>query len=163
VSVSEIGKVIQTEIEKRGFKPIANLCGHSLDRFNLHAGEEIPNVERGGYALQAGDVFAIEPFATTGKGWIRQGSVCEIYSLAKLGSVRLPQSRKLLSFIENEFFTLPFARRQLEEVASELALADLIQQGFLHEYPILVEEGKGFVSQAETSVIIEENGAKILV
>lgn len=165
--VSEVGAVIQKIIEKKGFKPIENLCGHSLSEFLLHSGQEIPNTERGNYVLKEGDVFAVEPFATTGGGRVVEGTFCEIYSLVNLRNVRLPQSRKLLEVVSKEFQTLPFAKRWLSKAFSapsiELALNDLIRQEILEPYPLLREINKGLVSQAESTVIVEKEGVKVLV
>jgi methionyl aminopeptidase len=166
VRVSEIGKEIQETIAGKGFKPIENLCGHSLDEFVLHAGEEIPNTPRGSYTLKEGDVFAVEPFATNGGGRVTDGSYCEIYSLVNPRNVRLPQTRKILEFVTEEYHLLPFAKRWLVKKFSEatagLAITDLVRQGILHEYYVLKEINGGLVSQAETTVLIEKDSVKVL-
>ena len=167
VCVKDIGAAIESAIVSRGFKPIENLCGHSLEPYVIHAGESIPNVPKGDYVLQEGDVFAVEPFATTGAGKVEDGSFCEIYSLANPRNVRLPQSRKVLEFIMEERQTLPFAKRHLlkclsGEGAIDLALADLSRQEIIHSYPVLKEVNGGIVSQAETTVIVEKDSVKVL-
>jgi len=40
VSVGELGSAIHGEIESRGFRPIANLTGHGLDRYRIHTPPE---------------------------------------------------------------------------------------------------------------------------
>lgn len=167
-TTGEIGKVIEDTIRGKGFVPISNLCGHSIDQYVLHAGVAIPNTARGNDVLEEGDVYAIEPFATTGVGLVTDGSYCQIYSLVNPKNVRLPQSRKVLEYLSGTFQTLPFAKRHLlkalpSEASIDLALADLTRQGILTTYPVLVEENNGMVSQAETTVIIEKDGAKPLV
>jgi len=165
VSTKEIGAEIEAAIKKFGFKPIENLCGHSIEPFVLHAGIEIPNVPLGGYTLQEGDVFAVEPFATTGEGRVREnGLVCEIYSLDEVKPVRLPASRKLVEIVAEEYKTLPFAKRWLAEIPGlQMALNDLLRQGMLHSYPLLREREGSLVSQAETDVVVEKDSVKILV
>ena len=44
INVGMIGYAVQTTIENRGYKPIANLTGHGIKRYNLHSGISIPNV-----------------------------------------------------------------------------------------------------------------------
>ncbi|MEM3402496.1 MAG: type II methionyl aminopeptidase, partial [Candidatus Hadarchaeales archaeon] len=44
VDVGEIGKAVEEVAAASGFKPIKNLTGHSLARWDLHAGITIPNV-----------------------------------------------------------------------------------------------------------------------
>ncbi len=165
VSTRKVGAEIEATIKKFGFNPIENLCGHSIEPFVLHAGIEIPNVEAGNYVLQEGDVFAVEPFATTGEGRVREASeVCEIYSLAEPKPVRLSSSRKLMELVAEEYHTLPFAKRWLQEFAGlQLAVNDLHRQGVLHGYPLLRERPGAMVAQAETDVIVEKDGVKIIV
>src|SRR3989344_550461 len=47
LTLNEIGKTIQETIEKKGFSPIINLSGHSLNPYNLHSGITIPNYANG--------------------------------------------------------------------------------------------------------------------
>jgi len=167
-NVREVGQAIQDAIVKRGFKPVENLCGHSLAPYVVHAGVSVPNVPRGDYIFQEGDVFAVEPFATNGGGKVTDGSLDEIFSMVQDKPVRLPQSRKALEFIAEKYQTLPFARRNLlaalgSQASVDLAVRDLTRQGILHDYPVLVEINKGMVAQAETTVIIEKDSVKALV
>ncbi len=166
----EVGRVIQETIEGYGFKPIENLSGHQLEPYVLHAGESVPNTAGGDYEFREGDVFAIEPFATTGAGRVeeRMTNKTQIYSLVNPKPVRLPQSRALLNWAVSERQALPFSKRAAypkvinSKPSLELALHDLIRQNVLREYPPLVEINKGVVSQAETTVIVEADGAKQL-
>jgi methionyl aminopeptidase len=166
VNTADVGKVIEETVKKRGFKPIENLCGHSIMPWQLHAGVEVPNVgNHGGVPLEEGMVYAVEPFVSTGEGRVKDDpDFCEIYSLSEPKSVRLPASRKVLDLVIEEYQTLPFARRWLQEVPMlSMALSDLQRQGVLHGYNLLREAPGTLISQAETSVIIEEDGVKVLV
>ena len=158
----EVGKVIFEEIISMGFNPIANLCGHSLAPYNVHAGEEVPNIPRGNYVFREGDVFAIEPFATDGEGFVRDLPACGIYSLGN-GKSRLEQSRRLQAFVLEHFNTLPFSRRAIPDSllgnSTELAIRDLVKNGGLNDYHVLAERPGKLVSQAETTVIVEADGA----
>jgi methionyl aminopeptidase len=166
-NVREVGKAIEQEIKARGFVPIYNLSGHRLEQYNLHGEPEIPNYETGGYVFREGDVFACEPFATNGAGRVVEGSYVEIYSIEELKGVRLPNSRKLLEHVFENYNVLPFAKRWLSPVLSgvslDLALADLMRQGILHAYPVLREAKNGLVAQAESSFIVEKDSIKVLV
>lgn len=168
-NVRDVGAEIQKTIEGYGFKPVENLCGHALDAFTIHAGVEIPNVPRGNYVLEEGDVFAVEPFATTGAGRVEEGGVCEIFSVVNSKNVRLPQSRKLLKLVLDDCSTLPFAKRWLAKKMSlpsvELALNDLMRQDIVRSYPILVEVNAALgavVSQAEATVLVEKDSVRML-
>jgi len=168
VKVGEIGGAIEDEIKKLGFKPIENLTGHMLRPYMLHAGVEIPNVRvSGGYELQEGDIFAIEPFATDGSGRVNDTSQVEIFSIEQTRNTRMRQSRQVLSYALENYFTLPFAERWLhKKFQSKLllsaALKELMGSGILRPYPVLKEADNGLVSQAELTVVIEKDSARVL-
>lgn len=166
--VGEIGALVEEEIRKRGFKPIENLTGHRLEQFKLHAGTEIPNVKTGSsHVLKEGDVFAVEPFATSGAGRVTEGAQVEIFSFVEKRPVRLRESRRLMNYADERFRGLPFAERWLyADFTSKLllgsALKELMMFGVLRPYPILSDAAKGLVSQAEKTVVIEKDGARVL-
>ena len=168
VSTGSIGTIIEKEIKGRGFKPIENLSGHMIAPYNLHAGQNIPNIASNDpYEFEEGDVFAIEPFATSGVGRVADQPQVEIFSIAGDGKLRMRASRELLLKIVNKYFTLPFAERWLVgEIKSKLvlsaALKELLNAGCLHPYPVLREAGRGLVSQYEHTVIVEHDGAKVI-
>ncbi len=161
VNTAEISEAIYNTITDFGFKPVINLTGHGLDRYIAHASPTIYNVriERG-VELKEGMVIAIEPFATDGVGKVAERGECEIYSLVAVKSLRMKQARKLMEEIYDRYKTLPFAKRWLK--ASDIILAKLVREGVLRAYPVLTEIGRGLVSQAEHTVIVEENGAKVI-
>ncbi len=168
VEVGEIGALVEAEIKQRGFKPIENLTGHKLEQFKLHAGTEIPNIKTTSkHKVQEGDVFAIEPFATDGAGHVSDGSQVEIFMFIDKRPVRLRESRRLMNYADEKFSGLPFAERWLyKDFNSKLllssALRELVGFGVLHPYPILGDAGKGLVSQAERTVLVEKDGARVL-
>ncbi|MEM4254925.1 MAG: type II methionyl aminopeptidase [Candidatus Norongarragalinales archaeon] len=162
----EVGAVIEKTIRNKGFKPVENLSGHLLEPYNLHAGVEVPNVAKGGeHVFEEGEVFAVEPFASTGAGFVSDGPApAEIFSIIALKNVRMQRSREFLHKVFEERQLLPFAKRWFaEEKMLDFTLRDLARQGVLHDYPVLVDEGKGLVSQAESTVIIEKDSVRVLV
>ena len=82
VVVSEIGAAVEGAITSYGFKPIINLTGHAVARYDLHHGLSIPNTGLfGSGVLRKDDVIAIEPFATTGSGMVHEAPRAEIYQV----------------------------------------------------------------------------------
>ena len=82
VNASDIGRIIEKTIKQMGFKPIANLSGHSLDQYTIHAGRSIPNIwSIGGFSLSENSAYACEPFVTTseGGGFVRNGQIKNIF------------------------------------------------------------------------------------
>ncbi|RJS69344.1 type II methionyl aminopeptidase [Methanophagales archaeon] len=164
ISTIEIGEVIENTIREHGYKPIVNLSGHGLLRYNSHAPPAIPNVKyEHGVILRENDVIAIEPFVTdaTAAGKVVESGNAEIYSLIKAKPVRLREGKKLLEEIK-KYQGLPFAKRWLPRERLDLALRTLENtKGVLRDYPVLREEGNGLVSQAEHTVIVKEDGCEV--
>jgi methionyl aminopeptidase len=162
VDTGDVGAAIQETIEAAGFTPVLNLSGHGVERYDAHTDPSVPNrgVERGA-TLEAGDVVAIEPFATTGRGKVGEGSRTEIYSLERERSVRDRTARTVMAQVTEQYRTLPFATRWFDVPRAEMAVRRLEQQGVLHGYPVLKETTGGLVSQAEHTVIVTEDGCEV--
>ena len=161
VSAGEIGAAVQNEIESRGYRPIANLTGHGLDRYILHRPPTIPNVGvNGGVVLEEGMVFAIEPFATTGSGHVGEKIRKEIYSQISQKPVRIPTARAILNTVKDRH-GLPFARRWLNDKKMDIALSALVRSQILHVYPVLSDIPGSLVSQHEHTVIVTGDGCVV--
>lgn len=93
-TLSEIGLAIETAIKNRGFQPISNLTGHSMEQWELHSGLSILNYDSGSDKKIGERLIAVEPFATTGSGQVRNGALSSIYKLMKPIPQRLPQLRQ---------------------------------------------------------------------
>ncbi len=168
VKIGEIGEIIEKTITGYGLKPISNLTGHKIKTGLLHAGVEIPNVKsKDPYEFKAGEIFAVEPFATTGAGYVEDQEQVEIFSLYAPAPIRMRQSRKIIEHVINEYGTLPFAERWIrKKFASKLlvsaALKELLERHFIKGYPVLREAKRGLVSQAEHTILITEEGNEVL-
>ncbi len=165
ITTSEIGKVIQKEIEGHGFSPIINLSGHQIEQYDLHAGLSIPNINDKRTSRIVSGLYAIEPFATNGNGKVNDGKPSGIYSLVDYRNVRNPIAREILEYIAEEYKQLPFCTRWLIKkfgTRALIGLKQLEQNGNLHQYLQLVEAGKGIVAQTENTVLIKEIGEKIV-
>ena len=158
--ISEVGRAIENKIKENGFNPVVNLSGHLMDQYELHAGASIPNIDnKSDFEFGVG-LFAIEPFATNGKGKVHDGAKGNIYILQSDQNVRHPGARNVLNFIKQTYGTLPFASRWIVNELGKTALfglRHLEQQGIVHHYPTLVEEKGKLVSQAENTFLIEED------
>ncbi|MDS0222059.1 type II methionyl aminopeptidase [Haloarcula sp. S1AR25-5A] len=162
VDVGQIGAAVEEVIEGYGYNPVVNLTGHGLGHWEQHTSPNIPNREVAqGATLDVGDVVAIEPFATDGRGKVQEGADEEIFALEREGSVRNRQARQVLDQITEEYRTLPFAARWLDSPRAEMALRRLKQQDIVHGYPVLKEQDGAYVSQKEHTVIITEDGCEV--
>lgn len=78
--MSEIGAAIQEtmesyEVEIAGklfpVKAVRNITGHDILRYHIHGGKQIPFVKnKNPDKMEEGEVFAIETFGSTGKGFL---------------------------------------------------------------------------------------------
>jgi methionyl aminopeptidase len=166
IDVGEIGRVVEETVTAAGFKPIRNLTGHSLARWDLHSGLTIPNVkETTGMILKAGDVLAIEPFVTDGAGFVEDKKDLYIFRYLRDVPTRLRMSRELLRDVKRDYNGLPFAERWLAKRMSklrlELILRELVGSGAFWPYYVLAERAKGKVAQAEHTVIVTETGCEV--
>ena len=159
--LGEIGKTIQEVITSYGFSPIKNLSGHGINRWIIHDSPSIPNFNtKEKEVLKQGQIIAIEPFATTGAGFVEEIERSNIFSLANKKPVRSSFAREILSFVEWEYETLPFTTRWLSKKfgvgKTSLAIKELLANGSLHSHPPLVEKNKGMVSVWENTLLIDE-------
>lgn len=168
VSVGEVGGAVEEKIKSYGYKPISNLTGHMMKSNSLHAGVSLPSVRSSdSYKFQVGDIFAVEPFATTGEGYVYDSDQVEIFSLLGARPVRLRQSRQILQHVTENYKEQPFAERWIRKkfpskMLVSAGLKELLAMQALKGYPVLKEKGKGIVTQAEHTVLVEEKGARVL-
>jgi len=162
VTTGEVGAAIEEVIDGYSYNPVVNLTGHGLGHYEQHTSPNIPNraVEQG-TELEAGQVLAIEPFATDGRGKVREGSEEEIFALEREGSIRDRNARQALEQITDEFKTLPFATRWLDVSRASMALRRLQRQDIVHGYPVLKERDGCLVSQKEHTIIVTEDGCEV--
>ncbi len=160
MKLGEIGKIIEDTIISAGFQPVRNLSGHGIALYNIHTAPSIPNYNTKDKAmLQKGMIIAIEPFATTGIGKIKNKGPIVIYEEIEHRPVRSTLARQIAHEIEN-YQHVPFARRWLDKKFGEnkvsLALRLLEQSGNIKGHPQLVEISEGIVSQAEHTFLIDD-------
>ncbi len=124
----EVGAAAEQVTKDSGFEPIRNLCGHQMERWNLHSGLSIPMYKCGpnsGFkgSVEKGGIYAVEPFNTTGKsGLIENVSPNNSSNILRVtGDVRIrkalskgklkPLGATMARYIEERYQTLPFAER----------------------------------------------------
>ncbi|HVL49762.1 MAG TPA: type II methionyl aminopeptidase [Candidatus Thermoplasmatota archaeon] len=165
LAIREIGETVESTMHALGFRPIANLTGHSVDHYHQHAGISIPSVPSGRGSLPAGIAIAIEPFATNGAGQVRDAQGGNIYHFLAARPQRDPLARKALAYIEEHHPHLPFAGRWIAKAVPEAKLAYALRllerSGAVKQYPVLREAGQGMVAQFEHTVLVEESGVVV--
>lgn len=163
-----VGAAIERTIRAHGYRPVENLSGHKVDRYVLHSDKSVPNVEhlrgdREPQTVEAGEVYAIEPFASTGDGRVSGGSPSNIYRVVEHRTSGAEGADALLEKVYADFRTLPFSQRWCHRYDDRptKALRTLLRKRVVMSYPQLVETAPGMVSQSEDTVIVGADGARV--
>jgi len=169
MSTSKIGAVIEQAIKSRGYRPVSNLTGHQVGRYLVHAGTSLPNVAHISLTkVRLGEAYAVEPFVTVqnAAGKVEESSEVTIFRFVKQKPLKNPYAKKLLTYIEENFRTLPFAERWLQGIVPQEhyqeAFRELLVSKAVMGYPVFVEASGKPVAQAEHTVLLVEDGCLVL-
>jgi methionine aminopeptidase, type II len=169
MSTSKIGAVIEQAIKSRGYRPISNLTGHQVGRYLVHAGTSLPNVAHISLTkVRLGEAYAVEPFVTVqnAAGKVEESREVTIFRFVKQKPLKNPYAKKLLTYIEENFRTLPFAERWLQGIVPQEhyqeAFRELLVSKAVMGYPVFVEASGKPVAQAEHTVLLVEDGCLVL-
>lgn len=166
IEVSKIGTAVHEAIAEYNLNPIFNLTGHSLEKYNLHAGISIPNYDNhDSYVLEEGQAIAIEPFATNGEGIVNDAPGHYIFSYIANKPFRMKSTQRVLKHIQHNHKQVPFSGRWITDEFGErkgsIALKQLAEAMAIYPYAPLREKENCFVSQKEHTVIIEKEGCTV--
>lgn len=169
VGTGDIGQIVESYASRRGYIPIQNLAGHSLEQYEIHAGISIPNVWSHSHsAFKQDKVYAIEPFFTTleGSGIVVESKTRNIFGLVARKRTKERKLNDYLDLIWSTCRTLPFAQRWFKEKYSKSELqfmtSELLKLKLIRAYPELVESKGRPVAQAEHSVATTALGLVVL-
>ena len=164
---SVLGKRIEETISSYGYRPIRELSGHKLGRYELHGNKRLPNIsspyDPAEGALEVGEAYALETFASSGTGSVHEvvGTKYIYMLLPRRIPLRNPVSRKIYSTAYKKYKTLPFAERWLAnkfKFGVAFGLQELVQQGKLQAHDVLAEKKDANVAQIEETIFITEDG-----
>jgi len=175
---SEIGAAIQEtiesyEVELNGtvypMKPVRNLNGHSIGPYQIHAGKSVPIVKnQDSTKMEEGEFYAIETFASTGKGYVLEDLDCSHYMKifdANKVPLRVKSAKTLLHAIEKNFGTLAFCRRWLDDAGETrhlMALKNLVDNELVQPYPPLCDSRGSIVTQMEHTLVLRPTCKEVL-
>ena len=151
VNIYRIGEEIENAIDAYGFKPVKNLGGHGINRYDLHSEIFIPNYNDGNdETIKTEKAIAIEPFASTGIGMIHNGPLGNIYIIDDT------KVRDKNEMIYKNFNTIPFAERWLAKITPEYKkyINKTMQNRYVSGFPILKEHNKSMIAQSEHTILI---------
>jgi methionyl aminopeptidase len=162
--VGTIGATVRESIVESGYRPVSNLNGHEMKRYNLHAGLSVPNIDDGSAEKIRNDmIVAIEPFATNGQGHVGNSRAGNIYRFIRDRPIKDDRAAKLFDNIKREFKSLPFCERWCDQFDPEAnhQLKVLLRHGVISSYSVLKEIDNSVVSQTEHTVIIINGKSEI--
>ena len=79
--------------------------------------------------------------------------------------LKYKQSKSLLNCINNNFSTLAWCRRWVEDLGETnylIGLKELVNSGIVNDYPPLVDIPGSYVAQYEHSIFLKPSGKEIL-
>lgn len=133
VRMCDVGAAIQEVMESYEveLKPgdmtkvrcIRNLNGHNIEQYQIHGTKSVPIVKGHNQTkMEEGEIFAIETFGSTGKGYVHDDMETSHYAKradAPKVPLRVSSAKTLLRSIEKNFGTIPFCRRYLDRLGHE--------------------------------------------
>ena len=160
VQLWQLGEAQYSEAEALGFTTVKNLCGHTIERYKVHAGISIPTYNnKDKTEIQAGWQVALEPFVTNGDGLIKEKGKATVFMVEKEKNARTPYARKILEEVKPRKglpFTTRWLTRKFGKGAAVLGLRELQQLGIIKSYPPLAEVANGMVAQFEHAMIVKD-------
>ncbi|KAF2267455.1 methionine aminopeptidase 2-like protein [Lojkania enalia] len=169
--IQEVMESYEVELNRKVYpiKAVRSITGHNILRYKIHGDKQVPFVKtRTNQRMEEGDVFAIETFGTTGKGYLRDDD--GVYGYGRNENVsatglHYASAKSLLKTIDENFGTLVFSRRFLERLGVKhyhLGMRSLISNGVVETYGPLVDVPGSYVAQFEHTVLLRPNCKEII-
>lgn len=178
VRLGDIGAAIEEvmeshEVEINGkvypVKSIRNLSGHNIAPYTIHSGKSVPIVKGGEQTkMEEGEVFAIETFGSTGRGFVNEDLECSHYMMvpgAEVMQLRSEKAQQLLKHIHKSYKTLAFCRKWLDRDGYDRHLMNLnrlVDEGAVNKYPPLVDIKGSYTAQFEHTIYLGPTAKEIL-
>eukprot|EP01126_Amoeba_proteus_P042642 TRINITY_DN4643_c0_g1_i16.p1 TRINITY_DN4643_c0_g1~~TRINITY_DN4643_c0_g1_i16.p1 ORF type:complete len:172 (-),score=37.94 TRINITY_DN4643_c0_g1_i16:103-618(-) len=150
-------------------KSIANLTGHSISPYIIHAGKSVPIVKGGeGGRMEEGEFYAIETFGSTGKGRVVEEEDCSHYMLVKdapFTNLRIQRTRQLYSYINSKYSTLAFCRRWLDDDGQTghiASLRQLVTARLVTQHPPLSDVKGSYTAQFEHTILLRPTCKEVI-
>lgn len=178
VRMCDIGAAVQETMESYELplngrtypiKCIQNLQGHNIKPYVIHGGKSVPIVDNGDQTkMEEGETFAIETFGSTGRGYVIHEGETSHYALNKdhpQVPLRLQSAKHLLGVIDDNFGTLPFCRRYLDQLGEDkylMGLNNLVKSGIVADYPPLMDTKGAYTAQFEHTLVLKPTSKEVL-
>ncbi|KCZ81535.1 methionine aminopeptidase, type II [Anncaliia algerae PRA339] len=151
--------------------PVSNLNGHSIGKYEIHSGISIPITKNEDQTrLKEDRFYAIETFATTGRGLAKDGDFFTHYILDQNVSKHLinEDTKRVYKCISEKIGTLPFCQRYVDYILQENNYSNesieyLTKNNILIPFEPHYENEGAYVAQFEHTIYLSSNGGKEIV
>lgn len=170
----------QSICKSYGVNPVEGVLSHRMKRNIVDGMETIinrqtPEQKVDERKFEHGDVFALEVLVSTGEGKPKEtGIKPNIYkrALETTYKLRTDSGRKLLSVVENNFFSFPFSFSVFDKeedvslkqkinnfkTTMKIGLGECTKYDLLHTYPVMTEKKGDIVAQFTYTIAVRNNG-----
>ena len=186
--LSEIGKEIEEnmcsyeiDLDNKTYKikPVNSLCGHKINKYQIHADKIIPNIYLKNYnkRINTNEFYAVETFASTGSGETYEDTNDISHYMINYNNTfkkcDIPNnSNQMYKYIIKYFNTLAFSNRWLmgkqlkknknNEILTETNLNkylnNLCKSKIINTYPPIYDTIKtSYTAQFEETIYVSEN------
>ena len=187
--LSEIGKEIEEnmcsyeiDIDNKIYKikPVRTLCGHEINKYEIHGNKLMPNIYMKDYnkRIDNEEFFAVETFATTGNGLTYEDNDdCSHFMInynKKFDKKDIISNSKGFYKLINKYYnTLAFCDRwligkilgtiKLDNNKINKYINNLEKTGVINKYPPIYDlEKESYIAQFEETIYINEKKTEIL-
>ena len=181
---NDVTKAIESICKDYGVNPIEGVLSHRMKRDIIDGMECIINKSTfeqkvDDRQFEHGDVFGMDVIVSTGEGKPKEtGIKTTVYkrALETTYKLRTDSGRKLLSVVENNFYSFPFSFNVFDKednlklkapiqnlkTTMKLGLNECTKYELLHAYPVLSEKKGEIVAQFKYTIAVREEGPIIL-
>ncbi len=172
--LSEIGNEIEEnmrsyEIELNGkikkIVPVKNLCGHEINKFEIHGNKVIPIIKCPFYneRIKEDEYYAVETFSSTGKGDTYEDNRNNSHYMIDYKNKK-QSDNELYKYIIKNYNTLAFTDRWFDNNIDKKKNLDILcDMDIIKKYPPIYDiDKKSYIAQFEESIYVGDKETKIL-
>ena len=181
---NDVTKAIEYICKDYGVNPIEGVLSHRMKRDIIDGMECIINKSTfeqkvDDRQFEHGDVFGLDIIVSTGEGKPKEtGIKTNVYkrALETTYKLRTDSGRRLLSVVENNFYSFPFTFNVFDKeeniklktsisnlkTTMKLGLNECTKYELLHGYPVLTEKNGDIVAQFKYTIAVREEGPVVV-
>ena len=181
---NDVTKAIESICKDYGVNPIEGVLSHRMKRDIIDGMECIINKSTfeqkvDDRQFEHGDVFGLDIIVSTGEGKPKEtGIKTNVYkrALETTYKLRTDSGRRLLSVVENNFYSFPFTFNVFDKeeniklktpisnlkTTMKLGLNECTKYELLHGYPVLTEKNGDIVAQFKYTIAVREEGPVVV-